>query len=234
MIGDERHEKRKRRNANLRGPRFTREIENPRGDEAKETARIVRGPTSPAREERQRKRQVKNMKLIEAMKLIKELQIKADDLRGKVKQYCADLDFETPMYPDQKRQVSEWIQAHSDILKEILKLRVNIQRTNLSTIVEIFLGGDKPVSKTIAEWIHRRRDLANAELLMWQGLTDKNLKEGQFLPVTSPGVAATPVKLRRYYDPQQRDEKVVLYRAEPGMIDRKLEVVNATTDLIEA
>lgn len=172
------------------------------------------------------------MKLIEGMKKIKELQIKASDLREKVKQYCADLDFETPMYPDQKRQVSEWMQAHSDILKEILGLRVNIQRTNIATPVGIEIGG-KLVSKTIAEWIHRRRDLAKEELSMWQGLTDKNLKEGQFLPVTSPGVPATPVKLRRYYDPAERDQKIEIYRAEPSIIDRTLEVINATTDLLE-
>ena len=171
------------------------------------------------------------MKLIVAMKLIKELQVKAEDLRGKVKQYCADLDFETALYPDQKRQVSEWIQAHSDILKEILGLRVKIQRTNLATPVEIEIGG-KLVTKSIAEWIHRRRDLAAAELLMWQGLTDKNLKEGQFLPATSPGVQPTPVKLRRYYDPSERDRNTELYRAEPGIIDRTLEVVNATTDVL--
>lgn len=172
------------------------------------------------------------MKLIEAMKMIKELQVKAEDLRGKVKQYCADLDFETPMYPDQKRQVSEWIQAHSDILKNILALRTQIQRTNLGTKVTIELGG-KSVTKAISEWIHRRRDLATAELSMWTGLTDKNLKEGQFLPATSPGVNPTPVKLRRYYDPQERDKNIDLYRSEPGIIDRTLEVVNATTDVLE-
>lgn len=172
------------------------------------------------------------MKLIEGMKLIKELQLKANDLRDKVKQYCADFDFETPMYPDQKRQISEWIQAHSDILKNILGLRVSIQRTNLATPVTIEIGG-KSVSKTIAEWIHRRRDLAKEEFTMWAGLSDKGLKEGQTLPATSPGVAPTPVKLRRYYDPSERDAKVELYRSEPGIIDRTLEVVNATTDLIE-
>jgi len=170
------------------------------------------------------------MKLIEAMKLIKELQVKADDLRTKVKTYCADFDFETPMYPDQKRQVGEWIQAHSDILKEILKLRTRIQKTNLKTNVDIQLNG-ATVSKTIAEWIHRRRDLATSELAMWQGLGDKGMKEGQSLPSTSPGVPPTPVKIRRYYDPTERDNKVELYRSEPSVIDWTLEVVNATTDL---
>lgn len=173
------------------------------------------------------------MKLIEAMKLIKELQIKANDLRQKVAQYCADFDFETPMYPDQKRQISEWIQAHSDILKNILALRVTIQRTNLATPVTIEIG-EKSVTKSIAEWIHRRRDLAKEEFTMWAGLTDKGLKEGQNLPATSPGVPPTPVKLRRYYDPTERDQAVDLYRAEPGIIDRTLEVINATTEVIGA
>jgi hypothetical protein len=170
------------------------------------------------------------MKLIEAMKQIKELQVKAEDLRGKVKQYCADLDFETPMYPDQKKQIREWIQAHSDIMKEILKLRVIIQKTNLKTKVDIQLNG-KSVTKTIAEWIHRRRDLANAELTMWSSLTDKGLKEGNVLPSTTVGIPGTPVKLRRYYDPAERDKNIELYRSEPGIIDRTLEVVNATTDV---
>lgn len=171
------------------------------------------------------------MKLIEALKLIKELQIKADDLRGKVKNHCADLDIETPVYPDQKKQVQEWIQSHSDTLKKILELRVAIQQTNLQTMVDIELNG-KAVTKTIASWIHRRRDLATAELTMWHGLTDRNLKEGSIAASIAGGVPKD-VKIRRYYDPAERDKKVELYRTEPGIIDRTLEVVNATTDLVE-
>jgi hypothetical protein len=170
------------------------------------------------------------MKLIEAMKLIKELQVKADDLRKKVGQYCADLDYETPLYPDQKRQVSEWIQSHSDITKKILELRTSIQKTNLATTVAIELGG-KTVTKTIAEWIHRRRDLAKSELEMWSKLTDRNLKEGA-IPSTMAGGEAKAVKIRRYFDPLERDKAIELYRTEPGIIDRTLEVINAITSVI--
>src|SRR3990167_5155849 len=60
------------------------------------------------------------MKLIEAMKKIKELSMKAADLQAKVGTHCANLDIETPMYPDPSGQVKEWIQAHGDILKEVL------------------------------------------------------------------------------------------------------------------
>jgi hypothetical protein len=170
------------------------------------------------------------MKLIQAMKQIKNLAIKAEDLRKKVGNYSADLTIETAQYPDQRRQVSEWIQAHGDILKEILHLRFSIQKTNLATPVSIELGG-KHVTKTIAEWIHRRRDLAKFEMEMWTRLTDRNLKEQNIQ--TTPGGAITEVRIRRYYDPADRDTKIELYRSEPSVIDATLEVVNATTDLIE-
>jgi hypothetical protein len=172
------------------------------------------------------------MKLIEAMKQIKELQIKASDLRQKVKAHCADLDYETPVYTDQARQIKEWIQSHSDVLKEVLRLRLRIQKTNLATDVTIRLG-EHDVTKCIAAWIHRRRDLANDETTMWAGLTDKNLKEGQFLPSTTAGVTPSQVKLRRYYDPAERDKAIELYRNEPSVIDRTLEVVNAVTDVLD-
>ncbi len=169
------------------------------------------------------------MKLIEALKKTKELQQKADDLREKVQKHSVYLNIETPIYPDQAKQVKEWIQAHSDILKEILRLRVCIQKTNLATDVIIDLGG-KSVTKTIAEWIHRRRDLAGEELKMWKGLTDRNLKEGTMKQSNDQPVE---VKIVRCYDPAERDEKQFLYQAEPQVVDAKMEVVNAVTDLME-
>lgn len=171
------------------------------------------------------------MKLIQAMKKLKDLNTKAEDLRKKVQMHSADLSIETPVYPDQKRQVSEWIQSHGDILKEILHLRVSIQRTNIATPVSIEIDG-KHISKSIAEWIHRRRDLAKLDMAMWQMLTDRNLKEQNIQ--TAPGGAVTEVRLRRYYEPAEKDRKVEVYRTEPSVIDATLEVVNATTDLIES
>lgn len=167
------------------------------------------------------------MKIIEGLKKIKELKRKSDDLRSKVAQCSAYLDYETPLYKDQKSQVSEWIQAHSDILKEMLNLRIAVQKTNLETTVMIEIGG-KPVTKSIAEWIHRRRDLAAEECGAWRALTDKGLKEGTI--IQSDGTKKE-VKLVRCYDPKERDVKVDLYTSEPGIIDARLEVVNAVTDL---
>lgn len=171
------------------------------------------------------------MKIIEAMKKIKDMQRKADDIKEKVGKYCADLDCETPMYPDQKREIAGWCQSYSDIMKEILHLRVSIQKTNILTEVTIKLE-DKFVTKTIAEWIHRRRDLAGNEEKLWRALTDKGLKETSVYQLT-PGAPQGVVKRRLYFDPSERDKMVERYRSEPSTIDSTLEIVNATTDLVE-
>lgn len=169
------------------------------------------------------------MKIIEAMKRTKDLAIKAEDLRKKVAVHHAALSFETPVYPDQAGQVREWMQSHHDTAKEIMRLKVAIQRTNLATPVTIEVGG-KPVTHTLAEWIHRRRDLAKLEQQMWATLNDKGLKEGK--GTDSQGRDMT-ISIVRHYDPKERDRKIEEYRSEPSVIDAALEVVNAVTDLIE-
>jgi hypothetical protein len=170
------------------------------------------------------------VKIIEGMKQIKNLTKKAEDLRAKIKTHSADLSFETPVYPDQRQVVDSWLQSHGDVLKEIMALRFRIQRTNIVTQVAIQLGG-KSVTKSISEWIHRRRDLAKLELEAWSLLTDRGLKE-QNLQTTKDG-PVTEVRIRRYYDPVQRDSKRAELLAEPNTIDAALEIANATTDLVE-
>lgn len=171
------------------------------------------------------------MKIIEALKKIKDLKRKADDIKIKISQYCADLDCETPVYPDQKRQIAEWLQSHSDIIKEILHLRVSVQRTNVNTMVSIDLG-KKSVTKSIAEWIHRRKDLAVEEMNAWSKLKEKH-ESDTFKTRMTPNSPEIIVKRRLYFDPIERDNKIEEYRNEPHAIDATLEVINAVTDLIE-
>ncbi len=171
-----------------------------------------------------------NMKIIEALKKIKDLMRKADDIQDKVQCHCASYSHEQTSYGDrQKEQIDEWIQSHSDILKEVLRLKVALNRTNLETMVDIELGG-KTVSKSIYAWIIRRRELASKQFTFWRGITDKGLSSGY---VTNSAGERHKVELKRYYDPRQRDSMMEIYRSEPHLIDSTLEVVNAVTDLIE-
>ena len=169
------------------------------------------------------------MKIIEGLKQIKDLQRKADDIRTVIKDNCARSSLETDKYPEQEKKVAGWLQAHFDLTKEILRLRVAIQRTNLETSVDIELSGNT-VTKTIAEWIHRRRDLAPMDLSAWRCLTDRGIQEGRG---KGPSGDEIEIKIVRFYSPSDRDTKIDQYQSEPTIIDSRLEVVNAITDLIE-
>lgn len=176
------------------------------------------------------------MKLIQALKTIKVLQKKIDDIKKKIGDHCADMDTETPVYgtPEaQREQITSWLQSCHDSVKEILRLRVAIQRTNLATLVVIPVGpGGETQEKSIAAWIHRRRDLAGIELSLWDVLGDRGLKPQGYTPTGNPDDAKM-AKVRRYFSPQQRDAKQQEFTQEPHIIDGCLEVANATTDLIE-
>jgi len=170
------------------------------------------------------------VKIIEAMKRVKQNKEKIADLQGKIGQFCANLNFETPTYgADTTAKITEWLQACNDVTQENVRLLCAIQRTNITTDVTITLG-EKPVTKTIAEWVWRRREYAALDLKTWRMLTDRNLKEGM-----GQNSSGTPVevKLIRHFDPVRRDKMTAMFQAEPHEIDAALEVVNAVTDLVE-
>lgn len=172
------------------------------------------------------------MVLIEAMKEQKLLLRKIDDLRKKITSNSALMDYENPPYSveGQGKQIKEWQQSCHDCISRVEKLRIAVQRTNLQTEVTIKLGSNT-ITKSIAAWIHRRRDLANLEESCWNILTDKGLKDGFIASGGSDD--KTPCKIVRFYDLKERDNKVSLFSEEPILIDTKLEIVNATTDLVE-
>ena len=119
--------------------------------------------------------------------------------------------------------------AETTLVMENVRLLTAIQRTNLATPVTIHLG-DRNVTKNIAEWVWRRREYAGIDLSTWSKLTDRNLKEG-----TGQNSSGTPVevKILRHFDPERRDNMVMMFKGEPHEIDAALEVVNAVTDLVD-
>jgi hypothetical protein len=170
------------------------------------------------------------VKIIEAMKRVKSNKEKIADLQAKISQFCASLNYETPTYgAETPNKIREWLQSCNDLAQENIRLLCAIQRTNIATSVSVTLG-EKAVTKSIAEWVWRRREYAALDLKTWQMLTDRNLKEG-----TTANSAGQPfdVKIVRHYDPVQRDKQVAMFKSEPHEIDAALEVVNAVTDLME-
>lgn len=170
------------------------------------------------------------MKVIQAMKQVKANKEKIVDLQQKIKANAANLSFETPVYGDNaEAQLREWLQSCTDTVKENIRLLTAISKTNHATQVTIELG-DNQVTKTVAEWVWRRREYAGIDQATWHCLSDRGLKEGN-LPTTTG--APMEVKIIRHYDPALRDKMVAMFGSEVHKIDGALEVSNAITDLIE-
>jgi hypothetical protein len=176
------------------------------------------------------------MKLIEALKNIKRLKDKQHDLITKIKDHCADMDYETPFYGDtdtQQKAIDGWLQSVTDIGKEILSLNIRIQRTNLGTDVTIAIPkGEHSVDVThsISAWILRRRSLNEIEQRAWAVLTNRGLSDRQ-IRASQTEKDPTEMKVRLYFDPAARDSMQRHLLDEYALIDSSLEVVNATTDL---
>lgn len=171
------------------------------------------------------------MKIIEAMRNIKILNEKISDLKSKIRDNSTDTDNVQPAYgtvDNQLKKVSEWIQSCKDSVRDIEKMRLGIQNTNLKTNVAITLNG-KSVEKPIAAWIHRRRDLAEMERGIWRSLTDEGWKGGGMKDEKTGEIIA--VNVRRYFDKEKRDQKIQEFSEEPHLIDAALEIANATTDV---
>lgn len=172
------------------------------------------------------------MKIIEAMKRIKENKEKIADLQKKIAQYHVNMSYETPVYGDEtKTRISEWLQSCHDLTLNNVKLLTQIQKTNLATQVTITLG-DRAISKSIAEWVWRRREYAKIDFTTWSQLNDRGLKD-MLTPATVQGAEPTKITVVRHYAPVQRDLHLEIYRSEAHKIDAALEVINAVTELLD-
>lgn len=170
------------------------------------------------------------MKIIEAMKRVKRNEEKIAELQALIANNSAKLSTEPSAYDNPGKKVKEWLQSCTDLTQECVKLLIDIQRTNLATSVTIEIGG-KSVTKSIAEWVWRRRKYAELDRATWMKLTDRNLRGGVVQP--TPNSTPISVNVERFFDAEERDTRVSMYREEPGLIDAALEVVNATTEIIE-
>lgn len=169
------------------------------------------------------------MKIIEALKQTKDLERKSKDILEKIQKYCADMDYETAVYADQRTEVGKWLQSYRDIVREIGRLKFCLSKTNVTIKVTIVIDGNE-ITKTICEWIERRKKLCAMERLAYANLSNRGLKDVRMQQSAGQIIES---RVRYYFDPLLKDKMMDILGAEPSLIDSKLEIINATTDLIE-
>jgi hypothetical protein len=175
--------------------------------------------------------------IVGGMKLRKRLIEKAADLRQKINAHHARLDNTSPTYKTDEAQtkvVAGWLQAHRDITALMEAISLSIQETNLKTKVEVVLD-NKPITKSVAAWVLRRRELAPLDLQAILQLNDAPENRGlRELSMADPNdkTKLNVVKVVRHYDVVNRDKMKDLFAHEPSRIDAALETINATTELV--
>lgn len=169
------------------------------------------------------------MKIIQALKQVKADRHKINDLTNRIRENSAHMESSKPVYDKPAAKIKEWVQSIHDTQSNINALLIRIAKTNLATTVTIEIGG-KQITKSIAEWIIRRREGVDADYQTWAAMTDCRLKAN---PITLPDGTLHVDQVVRNFDPSIRDDNLAILSQEKSLIDSHLEIVNATTDLLD-
>jgi len=168
------------------------------------------------------------MKLIEAMKELKLVEKRMEKNREQITQYSSGLSNEKEIFGSEQKQIDEvksLLQANVDLFNRYLYLKRSIERTNLETKVEFSVG-----TYSISELLAIKRRLQHGVINTFKALNTQSA-EARMRTIKIPD--NVEVKVVRYY---REEEKNILLKSWMEFfenIDGRLEVVNATTDLID-
>lgn len=174
------------------------------------------------------------MKIIEALKELPLIEKKIEKNNQLTKKYSSALvvgeigqfDFETE--EKQRVEVSALIQSTNDLLDRKAKIRRALAITNAT--VKVTING---VTRTITEWIEYRQKGIDAQIQAQMALDVFNGNQQLDLMQGRVDVGAG-VKLVRFFDEKSKNDEVSKLQDLKAAIDPQLEMVNATTDLVEA
>ena len=163
------------------------------------------------------------MKLIEAMKELKLIQKRMSKNMRHITEYASSVDSEKLQFDnekDQKKEVASLVQANENLLGTYLGLKSQIEFTNLSTKVDL-----EGFVYSISELLVLKRKMGTFVSQTFESLNDsrgRNLKR-----------AMGDSKVLTFYDEKKKNEKVDKWEIFMSRIDARLEVVNATTELMK-
>jgi len=168
------------------------------------------------------------MKLIEAMKELKLVEKRMEKNREQITQYSSGLSNEKEIFGSEQKQIDEvksLLQANVDLFNRYLYLKRSIERTNLETKVEFSVG-----TYSISELLAIKRRLQHGVINTFKALNTQSA-EARMRTIKIPD--NVEVKVVRYYREEEKNLLLKSWMEFFENIDGRLEVVNATTDLID-
>jgi hypothetical protein len=169
------------------------------------------------------------MKIIEALKKLKVIEKRMEKNRTQITQYASMVSIERPVFnteENQKKEVASLIQSNNDLLKEYLELKGKVEKTNFTFKVE--MGG---IQYSISDLLIIKRKLAKVMMATYEAL---NNSAGQSrLRNVSIGAGERSPQVVLFYDEKDKIAGLDRWQDLYNNIDSRLEVINATTDLVD-
>jgi hypothetical protein len=169
------------------------------------------------------------VKIIEAMKRLKVILKRIQDNTQQIGVYSSILSTEKPAFEsetEQKKKVSGLVQANTDLMEEYLRLKRAIEATNLKVTVEI--AGR---SWVISDLLVIKRVLAQPMVNTYNAMSTASADQRAMQGFGKTAEGAMPQAIRMY-DETARLKGISEWQEIYSAIDARLEVVNATTDLV--
>jgi hypothetical protein len=167
------------------------------------------------------------MKLIEAMKKIKVIEKRIVDQTAKITEYAAKPSNEKPVFETeekQKKEVKSLLQSNEDLLNDLLTLKTQVEYTNLVTKIEI-----DGKNFSISEMLVLKRKGAQLMKKTYEALNTTMLEH----KIRNYSNQSKDISLDRFYSEDEKNINLSKWQSIYDNIDSRLEVVNATIDLIE-
>lgn len=163
------------------------------------------------------------MKIIEGMKELKTIERRMAKNSEKITEYASSLDSERLIFEsekEQRKEVASLVQANEDLMVHYLELKAAIERTNLGTDVDI-----EGKVYTIASLLVIQRRMAQFMNNTYRALNDS---KGRALSRGRNDAS----KVVTFYDEKAKNEGLEHWENLYERANSRLEVVNATTDLV--
>ena len=172
------------------------------------------------------------MKIVEALKGLRVIEKKIKKNTEQIGEYSSILSNEKSLFGDEKGQekkVRELIQSNQDLLTYYLKVKRAIEKTNLVATVEV--GG---VKYTLSDALTIKRKMARHMLDTYNALSTRT--GDAKLGMRRMSVSGDPnqiISVLRMYQETDKLDGLTKWQDLYDNLESRLEVINATTDLVE-
>jgi len=168
------------------------------------------------------------MTIIEGLKQLRLIEKRIEKNNTEIKKYSSLLSIEKPYFESeaaQKQDVVNLIKSNHDLATQYEKIKEQIELTNLVTKVEV--NGEV---KSISSWLSILRKTGKLLNATYSSLSG-DAATSKMLKYREPGT--NPTVIRLYDENVKRTGQRKWEDLVNGTIEGRLEVVNATTELVE-